>query len=91
MIAKPGDQHREPEGPALLEELAEKTGGLHFRARNAAEANEAAVKVGRALRNQYVIGYHPPVSTETGKWRRVRVKLDQPHGNIYARDGYYSR
>jgi len=30
MIAKPGDQHREPEGPALLEELAEKTGGESY-------------------------------------------------------------
>jgi Ca-activated chloride channel family protein len=90
MIKKPVDQGQEAQGPALLEELAEKTGGLHFRVRNAAEAQDAAVKVGRALRNQYVIGYRPP-EAESGKWRKVRVKLDVPDANVYARDGYYTR
>jgi Ca-activated chloride channel family protein len=90
MIRKPVDQGQGLQGPALLEELAEKTGGLHFHVRNAAEAQEAAIKAGRALRNQYVIGYRPP-NAESGKWRHVRVKLDVPDANVYARDGYYTR
>jgi VWFA-related protein len=91
MIAKPGDQRHEPEGPRMLEELAEKTGGLHFRVNSPAEANQAAMKAGLAIRNQYLIGYNVPENAASGKWRRVRVKLDVPDANVYARDGYYTR
>ena len=37
------DQGEEHEGPRLLEELADKTGGLHFHARSDTEAQEAAI------------------------------------------------
>jgi Ca-activated chloride channel family protein len=90
LIAKPIDQAREHEGPNMLEELSEKTGGLHFRAHSDTEAKEAAIKAGRALRNQYVIGYQPPSSGATGKWHRIRVKSNVPKVNVYARNGYYS-
>jgi Ca-activated chloride channel family protein len=90
MIGKPIDQARERQGPLMLEELSEKTGGLHFRAQNDTEAREAAMKAGRALRNEYVIGYQPPGSGATGKWHQVRVKLNVPKVNVYARNGYYA-
>ena len=60
MIAKPGAQAAERQGPSLLEELAEKTGGLSFHARSEAQAQEAMLKASQALRNQYVIGYIRP-------------------------------
>src|ERR1700733_6707684 len=82
MIAKPIDQARERQGPLLLEELSEKTGGLHFHVRNDTEAREAALKVGRALRNEYVIGYQPPSSAATGKYHHVHVKLNVPKVNV---------
>jgi Ca-activated chloride channel homolog len=90
LIAKPIDQAREHEGPNMLEELSEKTGGLHFRAQSEPEAKEAAIKAGRALRNEYVIGYQPPSSGASGKWHRIRVKSNVPKANVYARNGYYS-
>jgi Ca-activated chloride channel family protein len=90
MIAKPGDQGRAPEGSHLLEELSDKTGGLHFHARNDTEAKEAADKAGRALRNEYVIGYQPSTSGATGKWHRIRVKSNVPKVNVSARNGYYA-
>jgi Ca-activated chloride channel family protein len=90
LIAKPIDQAREHEGPNMLEELSEKTGGLHFRAQSETEAREAAIKAGRALRNEYVIGYQPPSSGATGKWHRIRVKSNLPKVNVSARNGYYS-
>jgi|HubBroStandDraft_5_1064220.scaffolds.fasta_scaffold09789_2 Ca-activated chloride channel family protein len=90
LIAKPIDQAREHEGPNMLEELSEKTGGLYFRAQSDIEAREAAIKAGRALRNQYVIGYQPPSSGTTGKWHRIHVKSNLPKVNVYARNGYYT-
>jgi Ca-activated chloride channel family protein len=91
LVKKPIDQGQENQWPRMLEELAEKTGGLHFHVRNDAEAKEAAVKAGQALRNEYVIGYRPPEAGYTGKWHRVRVKLHAKDANVYARDGYYAR
>ncbi len=90
LIGKPIDQVRERQGPLLLEELSDKTGGLHFHARSDTEAKEAAIKAGRALRNEYVIGYQPPSSGATGKWHQVRVKSNVPKVNVYARNGYYA-
>lgn len=90
LAAKPIDQAREREGPNMLEELSEKTGGLYFHVRDGAEAREAAIKAGRALRNQYVIGYQPASSPATGKWHEVRVKSNVPKVRVYARNGYYA-
>jgi Ca-activated chloride channel family protein len=90
LIRKPIDQGEEHEGPRLLEELADKTGGLHFHVRSESEAQEAAVKAGRALRNEYVIGYQPTGGGAAGKWHQVRVKSKVPNVNISARNGYYA-
>jgi len=90
MAGKPIDQARAREGPNLLEELADKTGGLHFHAKNEGEAKDAAAKAGRALRYQYVIGYQPSMVGPTGKWRQVRVKSSVPKVHVDARDGYYA-
>jgi Ca-activated chloride channel family protein len=91
MIAKPGDQGQHSEGRDLLETLAEKTGGLHFRVHNGSETKDAATQIGAAVRHEYVIGYHPPHSGPSGKWHRIRVKADLPNVSVYARSGYYSR
>jgi len=91
LAAKPWDQARQRQGPSMLEKLSDKTGGLHFHVRNESEANDAAMKAGRALRDEYVIGYQAPQTGNIGKWHRVRIKSREPRMNVYARDGYYSR
>jgi Ca-activated chloride channel family protein len=91
LAAKPWDQARQRQGPQMLAELSAKTGGLHFLVHKEAEAKEAAVRAGRAIRNEYVIGYQPADVETSGKWHRVRVKSDVPQVNVHARAGYYSR
>jgi Ca-activated chloride channel family protein len=91
LIGKPGDQAAARQGPELLEELADKTGGLYFHARSEAEAREAMVHAGEAVRNQYVIGYQIADSGPPGKYHRIRVKSTVPKVNVHARSGYYSR
>jgi Ca-activated chloride channel family protein len=90
MIAKPGDQGAARQGPSLLEELAEKSGGLSFHARNGAEAREGMMKISQALRNQYVIGYQPADSELSGKLHRFRVKTTVPKVTVHARSAYYA-
>lgn len=91
MIAKPGDlAAAQQQGPALLETLADKTGGLHFHARNAAEARESVAKIGAALRNEYVIGYQPAAPGVPGKSHRIRVTTSVPKVYVHARTSYFA-
>ncbi len=91
MVAKPWQRAAERQGPETLEELAEKTGGLHFHARNVEEGAAAAAKIGRSLRNEYIIGYRAPVTDAPGKYHRVRIKSNVPKVRVYARNGYYAQ
>jgi Ca-activated chloride channel homolog len=90
MVRKPGDEGADRQGPDLLEELANKTGGLYFHARNDAQAKEGMMKAGEALRNEYVIGYRAPDSGLSGKWHPIRVKTTAPNVTVHARSGYYA-
>ncbi len=88
MIAKPGDRGPQIEGPELLEALAEKTGGLHFRAHNQSDATQAIAKIGEALRNEYVLGFTPAEAGAPGKAHRIRVTTSVPKVYVHARSSY---
>jgi Ca-activated chloride channel homolog len=70
----------ESNGPAMLTELAEQTGGRQYQVENLSELPDIAAKIGMELRNQYLIGYSPLNQEKDGKYRHVEVKLVQPHG-----------
>ncbi len=92
-----GNRGRTPEelnGPALLSELTELTGGRVFAVENLNDLPDVATKIGMELRNQYVVGYRPSNHAHDAKWRKVKVKLRPPKGlpplNIYAKTGYFA-
>jgi Ca-activated chloride channel homolog len=93
-IAGRGRTAEELSGPGLLTELAEQTGGRHFPVDNINELPDVAAKIGIELRNQYVLGYAPSNQQKDGKYRKVRVKLQQPRGlpplRAVFRTGYYA-
>lgn len=84
----------EREGPQLLAELSDVTGGRTFTIGNTNELADVATKIGIELRNQYVLGYRPTNPTRDGKWRKIKVKLNPPKGlpplHVYAKTGYYA-
>ena len=90
LITKPWDRTGERRGSDTLEKLSDLTGGLYFHVRNTDEAKEDAIKAGRALRNEYVIGYRPSDSGISGRWHRIRVKSKASDLHVHARNGYYS-
>ncbi len=84
----------ELEGPSLLSEMTEMTGGRVFPVGNLGELPDIAAKIGMELRNQYVLGYKSSNPRHNGTWRKIKVKLRPPKGlpplNVYAKTGYYS-
>jgi len=83
----------ELEGPSLLSEMTEMTGGRVFPVGNLGELPDIAAKIGMELRNQYVLGYKSSNAHRNGAWRKIRVKMRPPKGlpplNVFARTGYY--
>ena len=84
----------EREGPELLTEVTEVTGGRTFTIGSTNELADVATKIGIELRNQYVLGYRPTNPARDGKWRKIKVKLNPPRGlpplHVYAKTGYYA-
>jgi Ca-activated chloride channel family protein len=84
----------EREGPALLSDVTEVTGGRTFVIDSPNELADVATKIGIELRNQYVLGYRPTNPGRDGKWRKIKVKLNPPRGlpplHVYAKTGYYA-
>jgi len=91
-----GARSRSPEeleGPGLLSDIAEQTGGRHFPA-ELGELPDIAAKIGVELRNRYVLGYSPTDKQRDGRYHPVTVKIIPPHGlpplHAYWRHGYYA-
>jgi VWFA-related protein len=93
-VASRGRTAEELSGPSLLNEIAEQTGGRHFPVENINELPDVAAKIGIELRNQYVLGYSPTNQARDGKYRRVKIKVNQPRGlpplRAFWRLGYYA-
>jgi VWFA-related protein len=84
----------ESNGPALLTEIAEQTGGRQYEVDNLNELPDVASKIGIELRNQYLLGYSPQNQERDGKYRHVLVKIVPPRGlpqlRPFWRLGYYA-
>ena len=81
-------------GPSLLGEITEMTGGRTFAVDNLDELPDIAAKIGLELRNQYVLGYRPSNKAHDGRWRKIKIKLRAPRGlpplTVYSKTGYYA-
>jgi len=92
-----GYRNRTPEelnGPSLLSEITELTGGRVFAVEHLNDLPDIASKIGMELRNQYVLGYRPSNHVHDARWRKIKVKLRAPKGlpplSVYAKTGYYA-
>jgi len=81
-------------GRAMIEELADTTGGRAFFPDSVYELEDICTKIAIELKNQYVIGYHSTNGAKDGKWRKLRLKVNPPKGiqhlNVRSKQGYYA-
>jgi VWFA-related protein len=83
----------ERNGPGLLEDLSEVTGGRHYRVDNLDQLASAAARISNDLRNEYLLGYSSMNRERDGKYRKVKVNVNSTASgklNTYYRRGYYA-
>jgi Ca-activated chloride channel family protein len=88
-----GRTPEELNGPSLLSEITELTGGRAFATENSGDLQDIAAKIGAELRNQYVLAYRPSNKARNSRWRKIKIKMRVPKGlpplSVYAKTGYY--
>src|ERR1700747_373737 len=90
-----GNRSRTPEelnGPSLLNEVTELSGGGAFSVENINDLPDIATKIGSELRNQYILGYRPSDKSHDARWRKIKLRTPRglPPLSVAAKTGYYS-
>jgi len=82
------------QGQAILEEIAQTTGGKAFFPRSGAELEDATTRIALELRHQYSIGYNPTNVKRDGQWHKIKVNVKGPKGlsnlKVQYKEGYYA-
>ncbi|HEX2490687.1 MAG TPA: VWA domain-containing protein [Blastocatellia bacterium] len=82
------------QGQAILEEIAQTTGGKAFFPRSSAELEDATTRIALELRHQYSIGYNPTNVKKDGQWHKIKVNVKGPKGlsnlKVQHKEGYYA-
>jgi Ca-activated chloride channel family protein len=83
----------ERNGPQLLDDLSEQSGGWHFPVESLDELPAISERISRDLHSQYLLGYLSTNPVCDGKYRRVKVQLALPDTramHVSYRRGYYA-
>ena len=80
----------ERNGPILLNELADDTGGRHIAVERIEDLPAVCARIGRELRDQYILGYYPSNDLRDGRHRSVKVTVTPP-ANMPPLKAYYRR
>lgn len=84
----------EQNGPMLLNEISEATGGRLFKVLDIDDLADIAQRISEELRDEYVIGYSPTDRRRDASWRKLKVRLVPPPGlpalTVHNREGYYA-
>jgi VWFA-related protein len=82
----------ERKGPSLLNELADDTGGRHIAVERLEDLPAVCARIGKELRDQYILGYYPSNDARDGRHRSVKVSVTPPDTmpplKSYHRRGY---
>jgi VWFA-related protein len=75
---------------AILQEMADKTGGRAYFARGATRLKKAFEEVADDLRHMYSLAYVSDDARHDGTWRAVKLTTDDPKLLVYTREGYFA-
>jgi Ca-activated chloride channel family protein len=83
----------ERNGPGLLDDLSERSGGRHFPVDSLNDLPFISQRISRELHSQYLLGYRSSNPVCDGKYRQVKVQLTVAKSDdlrVSYRRGYYA-
>jgi len=70
--------------------LAEDTGGRVIYVSSEKKLEEAFDQISEELRSQYTLGYYPTNNSRDGRFRKIKLDVDNHDLKVLARKGYYA-
>jgi VWFA-related protein len=74
-----------------LQNLADRSGGRLNEIQRLDQMARLYAEVAADLRALYTVAYQPHAPAQDGKWRAIRIEVDQPQMIVRTRPGYYAR
>ncbi len=74
----------------VAHKLTEETGGRTIVVNSEKHLGEAFDQISDELRSQYTLGYYPTNATHDGKFRKIKVEMNNHDLKVLARKGYYA-
>jgi VWFA-related protein len=74
----------------VAHKLTEETGGRTIVVNSEKHLAEAFDQISEELRSQYTLGYYPTNSAHDGKFRKIKVEMNNHDLKVLARKGYYA-
>ena len=75
-------------GRAYLKDLADNSGGLVLDGNK--NLGETFSEIAKELSSQYRIDYYPTNTEKDGKFRKIKIKMENPDYRVRTRKGYYA-
>jgi VWFA-related protein len=74
----------------VAHKLTEETGGRLIVVNSEKRLMEAFDQISEELRSQYTLGYYPTNTAKDGKFRKIKVEMNNHEFKVLARKGYYA-
>jgi VWFA-related protein len=74
----------------VAHKITEETGGRSIYVNNEKHLAEAFDQISEELRSQYTLGYYPTNAARDGKFRKIKVEMNNHDLKVLARKGYYA-
>jgi Ca-activated chloride channel homolog len=78
-------------GKAVLQKLADRTGGVAFFPGNLKEIQNAQNLIASFVRSQYSVAYQPTIQSHDGSWRKIEMSCKRKGITLHYREGYFAR
>jgi VWFA-related protein len=75
---------------SVAHKIADDTGGRVITVRSEKNIEEAFDQISEELRSQYTLGYYPTNNNRDGKFRKIKLDVDNHDFKVLARKGYYA-
>ena len=83
-------REQRPDGKKILERISKETGGRLFEVSKKLTVDQIYDQLAQELRAQYILGYVPDKSPNSGDYRKIHLVTKQKDMVVQARDGYYA-